>query len=202
MQTSWSTTVAPALRRSVRTLGYDVSVRSRTTSVRPESTAHGRWQRPACRIPCAASQSRNPIAARRCWRTRTCWLWVVSAPRVRWRRRAAACATGPTGAADVVPRGLLAWRGRHRPTVRVACVCHGWAGFPRQWQIPAAMRMLRRCSTVLPVGSSSSVCRLQARARVQASAVDSTDSRDAIARRQNMTPAMNRVPALTAGDGA
>ena len=42
MQTSWSTTVAPALQRSVRTLGYDVSVRSRTTSVRPEFTAHGR----------------------------------------------------------------------------------------------------------------------------------------------------------------
>jgi hypothetical protein len=38
--------------------GYDVSVRSRTTSVRPESTAHARWQRPACRT--ARSHGRRP----------------------------------------------------------------------------------------------------------------------------------------------
>ena len=49
MTTSSSTTSAPALRRSVRTLGQDVILRPRTTSA--STSVHGPWQMTATGLP-------------------------------------------------------------------------------------------------------------------------------------------------------
>jgi hypothetical protein len=59
--TCWSTTSAPALRRSVRMLAYEVSVRPDTT---PASTSvHGPWQMAATGLPESTKSRTNATAA-------------------------------------------------------------------------------------------------------------------------------------------
>ncbi|SDS78519.1 hypothetical protein SAMN04515669_1918 [Jiangella sp. DSM 45060] len=59
--TSSSTQVAPALRRSVRRLGQDVSVRPRTTSA--STSVHGAWQIAATGLPAAKNALTNATAS-------------------------------------------------------------------------------------------------------------------------------------------
>lgn len=60
--TSWSTTSAPALRRSVRMLGQDVRRRPRTASA--STRVHGPWQSDATGFPLAMKSLTNCTASR------------------------------------------------------------------------------------------------------------------------------------------
>ncbi len=61
MTTSWSTTFAPALRRSVRTVGHAVSVRPLAT---PASiSVHGPWQITPTGLPVAKKSRTKPTAS-------------------------------------------------------------------------------------------------------------------------------------------
>jgi hypothetical protein len=63
--TSWSTTVPPALRMSVLTLGHEVSVRPLTTSA--STRVHGPWQMTPTGLP-LLTNSRTKLTADSSWR--------------------------------------------------------------------------------------------------------------------------------------